>query len=88
MTPDEIRAAERERIATILRDHADARTNDAPAYAEAIYDAEALVRGGRPVYAPGPTAGSAAAEVRQLRAAAVERLDDARTAAGVRDSSD
>ena len=68
MTPDRIRAAERELIATMLRDHADARVNDAPAYAEAIYDAEALVRGGRPVYAPGPTADSAAAEVRQLRA--------------------
>ena len=112
MTPDRVRAAERELIATMLRDHADARVNDAPAYAEAIYDAEALVRGGRPVYAPGPTADSAAAEVRQLRAAiaeldaawvcldavfprggdlraaAVKRLDAARTAAGVRATSD
>ena len=45
-------AAERERIATMLRDNADELVNDAPEYAEAIYDAEALVRGEWPVYAP------------------------------------
>ena len=45
-------ATERDRIAALLRDHADDRVNDSPEYAEAIYDAEALVRGERPVYAP------------------------------------
>jgi len=45
-------AAERERLAAMLRNHGDDRVNDAPEYAEAIYDAESLVRGERPVYAP------------------------------------
>lgn len=47
--------AERVRIATMLRDHADERVNDSPEYAEALYDAESLVRGERPVYAPAAT---------------------------------
>ena len=54
-TRAEALAAERERLAALLRDHADDRVNDAPEYAEAIYDAEALVRGERPVYAPRAT---------------------------------
>lgn len=55
LTRAEALAAERERIATLLRNHADDRVNDAPAYSEAIYDAESLVRGERPVYAPRAT---------------------------------
>ena len=54
-TRAEALAAERERLAALLRDHADDRVNDAPEYAEAIYDAESLVRGERPVYAPRAT---------------------------------
>ena len=57
-------AAERERIATMLRDNADELVNDAPEYAEAIYDTESLVRGERPVYAPRSTMAAALAAAR------------------------
>ncbi len=64
-------AAERERIATMLRDNADELVNDAPEYAEAIYDAESLVRGERPVYALRSTMAAALAAARAEGAGAM-----------------
>lgn len=57
-------AEERKRIASMLRDNADELVNDAPEYAEAIYDTESLVRGERPVYAPRSTMAAALAAAR------------------------
>ena len=70
-TRAEMVAAERERIATMLRDNADELVNDAPEYAEAIYDAESLVRGERPVYAPRAMMAAALATARADGASAM-----------------
>ncbi len=79
-TRAEALAAERERIAGMLRNHADDRVNDSPEYAEAIYDAESLVRGERPVYAPRATMAAALANARADGASAMREA-----AAGVCD---
>jgi hypothetical protein len=64
-------ATERERFAAMLRNYGDARVNDAPEYAEAIYDAESLVRGERPVYALRSTMAAALAAARAEGAGAM-----------------